>query len=145
MKNKQPGTAFWERFKSHIEFTPYCWLWKGSKNWGGYGQVNMGGKNVRSVHKVAYELFHGSVPEGLQLDHLCRVRHCVNPAHLDAVTQRDNLLRGDGPTAKNARKTHCKHGHELSGDNLYAGTGRICRICKRHRERKKRARNRKSQ
>jgi hypothetical protein len=80
---------------------------------------------------VAYELAIGPIPEGLTIDHLCRNRGCVNPAHLEAVTNRTNLLRGDGIAALNARKTHCKRGHEFTPENTYVwreGT-RACRAC----------------
>ena len=78
---------------------------------------------------------YGPVPDGIEIDHLCRVRHCANPEHLEAVTPTENTMRGEGVGAKNARLTHCKHGHPLSGDNLYIVTRaggkrrRVCRTC----------------
>ena len=102
------------------------------------------------AHRVAYEALIGPIPKGLCLDHLCRVRYCVNPAHLEPVTVRENVLRGISPPAVNARKRLCKNGHALSGRNLYLKTrygwpGRECRTCKRllarrWRERRKQAR-----
>lgn len=93
-----------------------CWLWTGSKGTGGYGMYawtrNPGEKRFsRGAHRLAYMALVGEIPDGLDIDHLCRVRHCVNPAHLEAVSTRTNLLRGNTFQAKNAAKTHCAHGH----------------------------------
>src|SRR3990167_2082971 len=94
-----------------------CWLWTASKNPHGYGQFVMEyevdgapRKQARGAHRVAYEMAHGPIPKGMQLDHLCHVRACVNDAHLEVVTQQTNLLRGDTFQAKNAAKTHCPKG-----------------------------------
>jgi hypothetical protein len=82
------------------------------------------------AHRVSYVLAHGSIPDGLQLDHLCRNKLCVNPTHLEAVTARENTLRGVSVAAVNAKKTHCPRGHELSGSNLLAYRKvRSCRAC----------------
>lgn len=81
---------------------------------------------------MSHELHKGPIPEGLVIDHLCRNRGCVNPDHLEAVTQRENILRGEGLAAANARKTHCPKGHPYSGENLYvvpSSGRRQCRIC----------------
>ena len=83
-------------------------------------------------HRLAYELEIGPIPAGLEIDHLCRVRNCVNPAHLEPVTHAENIRRGTGPLAENARKTECVHGHPLEGANLYVRPGdghRQCRAC----------------
>lgn len=109
-----------------------CWLWVGDRNYGGYGRFSVKGK-TRMAHRLAYELAVGPIPCGQQLDHLCRVRNCVNPAHLEPVTGRENTLRGEGPTAQNSRKDVCPQGHPLQGDNLlYSARGeRRCAQCRR--------------
>jgi hypothetical protein len=113
-----------------------CWLWTAGLNGEGYGAINVAGQ-IRPAHRVAYELFRGPIPEGLTLDHLCRVRCCVNPDHLEPVTRKENTLRGIGASAVHARKTHCKHGHAFTPDNVYVrrGNTRDCRTCHRARER----------
>lgn len=108
-----------------------CWEWTARRDTGGYGVLKSGRKN-RRAHRISYEMFVGPIPEGLQLDHLCRVRHCVNPEHLEPVTLRVNSLRSNGVSAANAKKTHCKRGHPFSGENLLVtkkGT-RQCRACR---------------
>lgn len=106
-----------------------CWLWTGSRDTQGYGITKWEGRN-RGAHRVAYELFQGEAPRWPDtLDHLCRVRHCINPSHLERVPFRDNVLRGDGPTARNARKTHCKAGHEFNSQNTSYRTRRRERVC----------------
>ena len=116
-----------------IKKTESCWLWIGSKL-KGYGRWHN-----RQAHVVAYEMEYGPVPNGLQLDHLCRVKSCVNTAHLEPVTSRENTLRGFGPTAMHARQTHCKMGHLLSVENClpFALTNgkRQCRLCQQKRNR----------
>lgn len=101
-----------------------CWLWTASVRPNGYGQVAYKG-SPRQAHRVVYEAVRGPIPGGLPLDHLCRVRHCVNPAHLEPVTHRENVRRG-----ANAQKTHCLRGHPLSGDNLFRNDPRGWRKCK---------------
>jgi HNH endonuclease len=122
-----------QRFWPKVNKTETCWLWTAStKN--GYGQIGAGGKHGKPLyaHRVAYELVNGPIPEGLHLDHLCRVTLCVNPAHLEPVTRRENILRGESPIAKQARKTECLRGHPLSGANLYTDPKgkRSCKICR---------------
>jgi hypothetical protein len=112
-----------------------CWLWTASRDWGGYARLGVNGK-ASKAHRWAYEHFVGPIPPGLELDHLCRVRHCVNPAHLEPVTRRENVRRGIGQLHKlNAVKTHCKHGHPFDEQNTitytYKGrTHRGCRTCR---------------
>lgn len=131
-----------ERIASKIEVAENgCWVWTASKTNQGYAQVNRQGK-TSTAHRVVYELLVSKIPEGLQLDHICRVRHCVCPSHLEPVTQCENILRGVGVAAVNAAKTHCAHGHELSTDNLvpfdWIKLGkRICLICSRACDRKR--------
>jgi hypothetical protein len=120
-----------ERFWAMVNKTDTCWLWQGSKADGGYGKFNIGGV-LYPAHRVAYQWLVGPIPEGLHLDHLCRVTNCVNPAHMEPVTTRENLLRGVGPSAVNARKMVCDQGHPLAGENLYSWRGdRHCRICRK--------------
>lgn len=113
-----------------IGFYGQCWIFDGYLN-NGYGRAKVNGK-VQTVHRVVYEALVGGVPECWVLDHLCRNRACYNPLHLEPVTQQENILRGLGLAAINARKTHCPAGHPYSGDNLYIqpGGGRKCRVCR---------------
>jgi len=115
----------WEK----IEKTDDCWLWTGALS-SGYGVVGYEGRHLR-VHRVVYELLVGPIPEGLTLDHLCRVRSCCRPEHLEPVTATVNKERGESPAAKNARKTHCNKGHEYTEANtmLDAKGKRRCRRC----------------
>ena len=94
------------------------------------------------AHQLAYEAFIGSVPTGLEVDHICRVRDCLNPFHLEAVTHRENVLRGQGRAARQARQTHCLRGHPLAGENLYYNARsrrRTCNTCRRLSVRTRRA------
>lgn len=113
-----------------------CWEWTGRLMPNGYGRFGfydevIGCDLAWTAHRAAWELSLGEIPHGLQLDHLCRNRVCVNPAHLEVVTNRENGLRGDSPAARNARKTQCPAGHPLSGDNLMVDQKghRRCRTC----------------
>lgn len=111
-----------------------CWLWEGECN-RGYGIVYIKERKYRA-HRVSYRLHKGPIPPGLTLDHLCRVRCCVNPDHLEAVDCKENVLRGAGVTAQNSRKTHCSRGHELTPETTRLGSrkrGRDCRLCLRLR------------
>lgn len=108
----------------------YCWIWDGPIGGRGYGYVWIWGTNKR-VHRVAYRLFVGPVPDGLQLDHLCRNRRCLNPNHLEPVTGKENIRRGTGPTSLNARKTCCGvcGGPYVFKRHKTRGTVRECRAC----------------
>ncbi len=107
-----------------------CWLWTAALDQDGYGLFWDGRKTVRA-HRWAYEQLHGPIPEGRELDHLCRTHACVRSSHLEPVTQRENILRGVGFAAANARKTHCLRGHEFTPENTYVREGgwRVCRQC----------------
>jgi hypothetical protein len=108
-----------------------CWLWTGAKHKFGYGCFAVVRCRSKSAHRVAYLLRHGSIPDGCVLDHLCRTPACVNPAHLEAVSQRTNVQRAVGMGAYNAGKTHCPAGHRYSDDNTYRhGSRRACRLCR---------------
>ena len=115
-----------------------CWMWTASKFRDGYGQFWLEGRN-RAAHQIAYELASRIMPKGLTIDHLCRNRACVNPDHLEPVTNRTNILRGNGLAAANAQKTHCPQGHVY--DSLRKPSGyRECKTCNRLRMRRLRKR-----
>lgn len=116
-----------------------CWLWLRSRLPRGYGVFCADGRTYRA-HRWSYERFIGPVPLGLVLDHKCRTPSCVNPEHLEAVTQRENILRGTAPAARQARQTHCIHGHLLSSDNTYLNPDgrRQCKACRRRIDRRRR-------
>ena len=112
-----------------------CWLWTASTNPKGYGKVWWNGR-LPGAHRVVYEILKGEIPQGLQLDHKCKVTRCCNPSHLEPVTNCENSLRGAGAGPKNIAKTHCPRGHELSADNLVPAVWikrgqRNCLICSR--------------
>lgn len=118
-----------------------CWEWTASICYG-YGQFGAGNNRVVRAHRYAYESLVGPIPAKLVIDHLCKNTHCVNPAHLEPVTNGVNALRGNGPAAMAARATHCKYGHEYTSKNTHIcprGT-RVCRDCyqRRNREAKQR-------
>jgi len=133
-----PYFDFEHRLWSGIEKTDTCWLWTRSTNGKGYGQIQKGSQKFL-VHRATFERLVGPVPDGLELDHLCRVRLCCNPEHLEPVTRKENILRGESPTALNARKTHCKNGHPFDEKNTRTdGRGyRVCRACERKRDQRR--------
>ncbi len=127
----RPATE--KRFWAKVEKTETCWLWRGCLSKYGYGHFCANGRKNTFVHRYSFTLHGGQMIDGLQIDHLCRVRNCVNPQHLELVTRRMNLLRGESPSGQNARKSHCGKGHPFSGDNLYIfpNGDRACRQCRR--------------
>lgn len=131
-----------DRIKNSIETDPHgCWIWQlRCMPTEGYGLIAVN-SHPRMAHRVSYETFVGPIPEGLQLDHLCRVRACVNPEHLEPVTARENVLRSPiAQAALNAAKTHCPWEHEYTPENTYLygphGRWRLCKACARSRSRK---------
>jgi|SRR3989304_1904727 len=131
----------WKRFWSKVSIQlDGCWLWTAGKFSNGYGLFSLGTKPRSNAlaHRFSYQQLVGKIPEGRDLDHLCRVRHCVNPAHLEAVTRSENLRRGK----KRTLKTHCKYGHALNEGNLYVKDNkRHCKICRRNRKKEWRLTN----
>jgi hypothetical protein len=126
-----------ERFNAQYIVAPPsdCWLWTGATsrttNGNLYGSMRVNGRQTRAP-RLSYELFKEPIPTGLHIDHLCRVSLCVNPAHLEAVTQRENTLRGTSFAAVLSRETHCRNGHEYSPDNTrIVRKARQCIACLR--------------
>ena len=123
-----------QRFWAKVLIGDGCWLWTGAKR-KGYGLFGEAGKGVtRQAHTIAYNILEGPSPLGLEPDHLCRDHSCIRPDHLEWITHRENVLRGEGMAAHRARQTHCTRGHELTLENtrMFRGTRR-CRECSRHR------------
>lgn len=126
---KTAAERFWA--KVDLDGPNGCWLWTAKKTPGkhaGYGVFAITAHVQPMAHRYAYELLVGPVPEGLVLDHLCRVRNCVNPVHLEPVTQRENIMR----QLNTGTETHCPHGHEFTPENTYVAPKgyRQCRECK---------------
>ncbi len=120
-----------ERIRKKFTVDEGCWLWTAPLDVGGYGRVFVTPRAWKA-HRFIYTWLVGPVPWNLELDHLCRVRHCVNPAHLEIVTRKVNQNRGRNA---NSEKTHCKRGHLLSGDNVYVqrqNGSRSCKVCRKY-------------
>lgn len=111
-----------------------CWLWLGTINSHGYGHFMVWEPRKGNIHahRFSWEMAHGPIPKGMVIDHKCRERSCVNPAHLRVVTDKENILCGESPSGKNARRTHCINGHPFDAANtMRVKKGRACRACGR--------------
>lgn len=113
-----------------------CWMWMGSRSGNGYGQISITGRRTAFAHRAMYQCLVGPIEPGLEIDHLCRNRLCVNPLHLEPVTHSENIRRAH----RSARVDRCKRGHPLDGTRTRPGGGRYCRICVRDSKRSQRAR-----
>ena len=135
---------FWEKVdKSGGEDA--CWPWQGVVHpTTGYGHFSVSHSHLMPAHRMSYKLAIGEITHGMTIDHLCRIRRCVNPAHLEMVTHRVNLLRGETLAARNAAKTHCPQGHPYNDVNTYRmrNGGRGCRQCRAEADRKSREKRR---
>ena len=141
------SASIWPRIESRLNKDNDCWVWTGTKGPSGYGQIGIrvnGKPNTRYVHRISYQVFIGPIPKDREIDHLCRNRSCANPKHLELVTHRENILRGNTFAAKQAAQTHCWRGHEFDFKNTQIGTKgeRRCRKCNviKTREHNKRCR-----
>lgn len=144
-KSRAEIEATLERYGRHLRIHGKggCWEWTGPRTINGYARMSLSKTRHCVAHRVIYELFRGPIPDGLDLDHLCRVRHCVNPAHLEPVTRRENVMRGESPKIKAHLAGRCVRGHEMTAQNTYISPKgvRQCRECNRIRE-ARRSRNR---
>ena len=136
----KPRVLVWEgplppSFWARVEKTKTCWLWTGGRSTGGYGYYYAPTHDRRLAHRVAYESLVGPIPAGLQIDHLCRNRACVNPEHLEPVTQQENLLRGALARRPREHPDDCPYGHRMTGENLILTPWRACRECVLARQR----------
>lgn len=150
MTRRTPQERFWEKVNKNGPISSYsphlgpCWIWTAGLWGGGYGRFVTSTGVHAPAHRVSYEWIVGPIPPGLQLDHLCRVRSCVNPRHLEPVTNAENGRRGEGPAGTNSRKTECESGHPFDGPNTYIAPNgtRACRSCRAACERERRRRKR---
>lgn len=128
----------------------WCWIWTGAaggREGARYGRIFAGRRTdaghpaAEQAHRIAYQLAIGPIPEGMEIDHLCRVTLCVNPDHLEAVTPLENQRRGSAPMQAQRKQTHCKRGHAFTPENTYSWRGmRRCRKCQADDARRYRSR-----
>lgn len=126
----QLWTRFWQFVACDLDSR--CWLWQRPVAGEGYAVIKVAGTN-QPAHRIVYQWLVGRIPPGWVIDHLCRVRHCLNPLHLEAVTHAENIRRGLGAPAKHGRKTHCPQGHAYDVANTLQvprSGGRRCRQCR---------------
>jgi hypothetical protein len=129
-----------ERFWARVQRGDGCWLWTGARRSNGYGTYSVGRGRTTTAHRVAFVLSGGTIPDGYQVDHLCKNPQCVRPDHLEAVTPKENNRRSESPTARNARKVECVNGHPLTPENVQlVAKGRHCRLCRNENNRAIRA------
>lgn len=140
-KSRQPDLMQW--FWDQVDKSGECWTWTFRHDKYGYGFFRIGRRHI-FAHRYSYESSVGPIPDGLEIDHLCRNHICVNPAHLEPVTTRENQYRGQAPNMLLHLSGRCKRGHDVSGINAYLRPdGRIiCRECDRQRHREFNARRR---
>lgn len=123
---REAESRFWQK----VQPTGYCWEWTAHRTKNGYGRVSFRGKSL-VAHRVAYELLVGPIPKGMQVDHLCRNRGCVNPDHLEPVTPRENAIRAFSPAGIAVRTGVCQRGHSM--DDAYRtkrADGKVVRRCR---------------
>ena len=127
------------RLRRYFEPGPGCWEWTGYVMSNGYGLAKDAAWRARTAHRVVYEALVGPIPDGLELDHLCRNRRCVNPAHLEPVSHQENVRRAF--VGRRNSRTHCTNGHEYTPGNTYLSrvSGyKSCRVCTRDSNRRSR-------
>lgn len=146
--------ARWDLFWAKVDASGDCWEWTACRDRRGYGQIKLSSHGTRIAHRIAWEMLVGPIPAGMVMDHLCRNHGCVNPDHLEPVTNAENTRRGFAGAVNAARLaliTHCPQGHEYTPSNVYIFPSRPgkrrCLTCKRERDRARertRVRNRRA-
>lgn len=121
-----------KRLLSHRKISKGCWIWTAYVQKNGYGWSNINHKISVSSHRLSYLVYIGDIPEGYCIHHICRVKACFNPKHLQAVTVKEHLKLDEHPAYLASQKTHCIRGHEFNEENTFWKKGRrICRACRR--------------